>query len=307
MAFLQLRHVSKGFGPAGPRREEVLHDINLAIAEGEFVAVVGFSGAGKSTLINLLSGLQTPDTGEVLLGGRLASPPGPDRGVVFQNYSLLPWLTVRGNIALAVDRVFAHWPRHRRRAHVDACIDLVRLTAAAHRRPAELSGGMRQRVALARTLAIKPKILLMDEPLGALDALTRGKLQSEIESLWSRERVTAVMITNDVDEGILLADRIIPLTPGPRATLGPEWRIGLARPRDRRALNHDPEFKRIRAEIGRYLENCRRDRAGQAAAALHPLPDLRPRNLDRDGAFTWDWPGRLRSACSAFLRRTASP
>jgi nitrate/nitrite transport system ATP-binding protein len=252
MSLLTLDKVSKSYG-AGATRAEVLHGVSLSIAEGEFVAIVGFSGSGKTTLISLMAGLIAPDAGEVRFRGKPVIEPGPERGVVFQSYSLMPWLTVYDNVALAVDAVNANEPKASRATRTRHYIDLVGLTPASDRRPAELSGGMRQRVAVARALAMNPQILLLDEPLSALDALTRAKLQDEIEQIWSAYRKTVVLVTNDVDEAILLADRIIPLNPGPRATLGPEFPVKLARPRDRTAINHDPEYKRFRATITQYL------------------------------------------------------
>ena len=257
MSFLVLEDVSKGYFTNGSHAP-VLADIDLRIEQGEFVAIAGYSGAGKTTLISLIAGLLEPDRGRILFQGRRISGPGPDRGVVFQNYSLLPWLTVHENIRLAVDQVFREWPQARRRAHTERYIELVRLTGAAWKRPGELSGGMRQRVALARALAMEPGILLLDEPLSALDALTRATLQDEIERISSEERRTIVLITNDVDEGILLADRLIPLTAGPGATLGPSITIDIPRPRDRKALNHDARYREIRREVIEFLLASRR-------------------------------------------------
>lgn len=252
MAFLELKNVSKGFGPSG-QRVEVLRDINLSVEQGEFVAIVGFSGAGKTTLISLIAGLLQPDSGTVHLHGRPILRPGPDRGVVFQNYSLLPWLTVFDNVYLAVDSVFPNWSQSQKRDHVDRYISLVNLTAARNKRPRQLSGGMRQRVAVARALAMDPEILLLDEPLGALDALTRATLQDEIERIWEQDKKTVLLITNDVDEGLLLADRIIPLSAGPAATLGPAVKIDIPRPRNRKALNHDPQFRHVRSQVIDFL------------------------------------------------------
>jgi len=249
---LEFKGVTKSYG-AGAQRTIVLNDINLRINEGEFVAIVGFSGSGKSTLISLIAGLQQADAGEVLIRGKTIDGPGPDRGVVFQNYSLMPWMTVRQNVALSVDQVFKNASKAERMARVEKYIAMVNLTPAMDKRPAELSGGMRQRVSVARALAASPDILLLDEPLSALDALTRSKLQDEIIRIWSQEKKTVVLITNDVDEGIIMADRIIPLNPGPNATLGPEFHVTLPRPRDRAAINHSPEFKRIRREVTQYL------------------------------------------------------
>jgi nitrate/nitrite transport system ATP-binding protein len=251
-AFLSLKGVSKGFGPPGNRRE-VLRNIHLSIAKAEFVAIVGYSGAGKSTLISMIAGLVKPDSGEVTLDGRKVTGPGRDRGVVFQNYSLLPWLSVYQNVLLAVDQVFADWPKERKRAHAEKYISMVNLAPARDKRPSQLSGGMRQRVAVARALAMDPDVLLLDEPLSALDALTRATLRDEVERIWERDQKTVVMITNDVDEGILLADRIVPLSAGPGATLGPEVEVDLPRPRDRKALNHHPRFKEIRRHVIEYL------------------------------------------------------
>lgn len=277
MPFLEVKSVAKGFGPSWSR-SEVLHDINLSIEEGEFVAIIGYSGAGKTTLMSLLAGLTEPDTGEVLFDGKKMSGPGPDRGIVFQNYSLLPWLTVHENVALAVDQVFPGWSPDARRAHVERYIATVNLTPASKKLPSELSGGMRQRVSVARTLAMTPRVLLLDEPLGALDALTRGTLQDELSRICQEEKKTVVLITNDPDEAIYLADRVIPLTAGPRATLGPSIPVTLPRPRDRRSFNEDYEFKQIRNEIVGYLLKARpRDTAGLLKKLV--LPDIEPEDI----------------------------
>jgi nitrate/nitrite transport system ATP-binding protein len=282
MAFLELRQVSKSYG-IGPFRTPVLAGIDLAIEEGEFVAIVGFSGSGKTTLINLIAGLVKADAGEVLLHDKPITGAGPDRGLVFQSYSLLPWLTVGENVGLAVDSVQPNISRDERKNIVERYVAMVNLTPAINKKPSELSGGMRQRVSVARALAINPEVLLLDEPLGALDALTRATLQTEIERIWRRDRKTVVLITNDVDEGMLLADRIIPMTPGPGATLGPSFPVQLERPRDRTALNRDPEFRRIRNAVLGYLTDVR-ESARQKAARTEPakeliLPALRPRDL----------------------------
>ncbi|MCF8533319.1 MAG: nitrate ABC transporter ATP-binding protein [Reyranella sp.] len=273
MALLELKNVRKGYGDIG-RRTEVLDGIDLAVEEGEFVAIVGFSGSGKTTLISLMAGLLMPDAGEVTVRGVPVTGAGPDRGLVFQSYSLMPWLTVTANVALAVDAVFKTKTRAERAARVRHYIDMVGLSHAADRRPSELSGGMRQRVAVARALATGPEILLLDEPLSALDALTRAKLQDEFDEIRAREGKTIVLITNDVDEAILLADRIIPLKPGPRATLGPSFKVTIPRPRNRMALNADPAFKRLRAEITKYLMDLGIER-GVEGEERH-LPDIQP-------------------------------
>jgi nitrate/nitrite transport system ATP-binding protein len=267
MAFLQLQDVTKGFG-SGRQRVEVLRDVNLQVSRGEFLAIVGYSGSGKTTLLSMIGGLIAPDAGTITLDGRTVREPGPDRGFVFQNYSLLPWLTVYENVALGVDQVFAAWPAAKRRAHALRYVALVNLTEARDKRPAQLSGGMRQRVAVARALATDPAVLLLDEPLGALDALTRATLQDEIEALWERDQKTVVLVTNDVDEAVLLADRIVPLTAGPAATLGPAIEVALPRPRDRKALNHDKHFKEVRGRVIEYLLGPGRRRPAGTASPL---------------------------------------
>ena len=279
---ISMQNVGKGFG-TGMTRNEVLTNINLNVREGEFLAVVGFSGSGKSTFMKLLAGLETPDSGRILMEGQPIKGPNPERGLVFQNYSLLPWLTVRGNIGLSVNSVFKHWGRGERRDHVEKFIEMVGLGHAAHRRPHELSGGMRQRVSLARTLAMKPKVLLLDEPLSALDAMTRSVLQEEILKIWEEERQTCVMITNDVDEAILVADRIVPLNPGPNASLGPAFTVELDRPRRAAELNHNKRFKGLRNAVTNYLvavrQKSRDDEAAVSVAPTIKLPDLKPRSM----------------------------
>ena len=252
MALVELSNVRKGYGK-GIGRSDVLGGVDLAIEEGEFVAIVGYSGSGKTTLVSLVAGLLAPDAGTVSVLGKPVRGPGRDRGVVFQNYSLLPWMSAFDNVLLAVGVAFPNVGPSERRARVDRYLELVGLGAAKAKRPSELSGGMRQRVAVARALAMDPAVLLLDEPLGALDALTRATLQGEIERIWRADRKTVLLITNDVDEGILLADRIIPLSGGPSATLGPAIRIDIERPRERRAMNHDPRFKAIRNEVIEWL------------------------------------------------------
>ncbi len=292
MPYLEIRNVSKGFGANGARAE-VLRDINLSVDKGEFVAIVGYSGAGKTTLINLISGLLMPDTGTLKLNDLEITAPGPDRGVVFQNYSLLPWLTVFENIFLAIEQCFPNWAVAKKRQHVERHIEMVNLTAARDKRPAELSGGMRQRVSVARALAMDPQILLLDEPLSALDALTRATLQDEISRIWQENRKTVVMITNDPDEGIYLADRIVPLTAGPAATLGPAFKIDIPRPRDRKAINHDNHFKEIRRGLIDFLIGSR---DGQHAAITRRLvlPDIEPEDLSLPRPFVPRKPIRRR-------------
>jgi nitrate/nitrite transport system ATP-binding protein len=273
-ACLELKNVCKRY-PAQSGVTEVLSDVNLRIAEGEFVAIVGFSGSGKTTLISTIAGLVQPDSGAVLLDNQPVEGAGPERGVVFQSYSLMPWLNVFQNVALAVDAVFAKWSAAERVQQTRKYIEMVGLTHAVDRRPAELSGGMRQRVAVARALAMDPRVLLLDEPLSALDALTRAKLQDEIEAIWRQQRKTVVLVTNDVDEALLLADRIIPLTPSPRATLGKEFIVELPRPRDRAAINHCDQYRSLRAQITEYLISLGMDRPSSLGEGLS-APEVVP-------------------------------
>ncbi|MEI6146901.1 MAG: ABC transporter ATP-binding protein [Methylococcales bacterium] len=271
LPLVELKNVSKGYGDTS-----ILKNINLTVNEGEFIAIVGFSGSGKSTLISLIAGLISADSGEVLKQGEAVTGPGPDRGVVFQNYSLMPWLSVYENVALAVDALFKDWTPSQRREHAEKYIRMVNLGAAMDKKPAELSGGMRQRVNVARALAASPDILLLDEPLSALDALTRGNLQDEILQIWAQEKKTVILITNDVDEAIYMADRVIPLNPGPDATFGPDFLINIERPRDRTALNHNEEFKKCRAEITQYLMAMGMEKTQQASSDSVALPEALP-------------------------------
>lgn len=279
MAYLELKNVCKSYGE-GKNKTEVLTNINLKIEEGEFVAIVGFTGSGKTTLVNLIAGLIEPDSGEILFKGQPVSGTSHERGIIFQNYSLLPWLSVYDNVFMAVRAVFKNWNEKQVEEHVNSFIAKVNLSHATHKKPRELSGGMRQRVAVARALAMKPELILMDEPLGALDALTRGNLQEEILSIWSEDKRTALLITNDVDEGVFMADRVIPLRPGPKATLGPEFEITIDRPRDKIALNHLDNFKSLRNEIIEYLMEIGQERTAGMEIANYELPDLMPLKFD---------------------------
>lgn len=263
---ISLRNVSKSFGP-----NRVLTDISLTAQAGEFIAIVGYSGSGKSTLMNLMAGLLPPDTGTLTMEGQPINGPGPERGLVFQNYSLLPWLTVRQNIALAVDQVFRAESHEARARRIDEAIAMVKLTPAAGKLPRELSGGMRQRVAVARTLATKPKVLLLDEPLSALDALTRSVLQDQILGIREQTGQTIILITNDVDEALYMADRIIPLSTGPGATFGPEETVPAPHPRNRAELIRTPEMRAVRTRLVDYLLNQRRlDTPVDASTPLPP-------------------------------------
>ena len=258
--FLEISRLTVAF-PRAPL--PVLNDVELRIAEGEYVAVIGHSGCGKSTMLNVIAGLLPASLGGVLLEGREVTEPGPDRAVVFQNHSLLPWLTTYENVRLAVDqtlrKTMSRAERHDWTMHNLA---LVRMDAAKDKRPAEISGGMKQRVGIARALAMKPKVLLLDEPFGALDALTRAHLQDEVMRIHAALGTTVMMITHDVDEAVLLSDRIVMLTNGPNATIGEILDVRLERPRDRLALAHDPRFIEARAAVLEFLH------------ARHALPAL---------------------------------
>jgi nitrate/nitrite transport system ATP-binding protein len=231
----------------------VLGGASLALEEGEFVAIVGYSGSGKTTLISLIAGLLAPDAGEVVLDGQPVRGPGPERGIVFQQYSLLPWLTAHDNVALAVDAVDRARPAADRRRRTDELLALVGLAAAAGKRPRELSGGMRQRVAVARGLAMRPRILLMDEPFSALDALTRATLQDELVRIVEKTHATVLMVTHDVDEAVLLSDRIVMMTNGPAARIGGVIEVDLARPRERLKLASSRRCMELRTTVMDFL------------------------------------------------------
>ena len=231
-----------------------LRDIDLSIAEGEFVTLIGHSGCGKSTLLNLIAGLTLPTAGALICDGREIAGPGPERAVVFQNHSLLPWLTCLENVLLAVERVFGRKEgKAKLKARSEAALEMVHMDHAMHKYPHEISGGMKQRVGIARAFAMEPKILLMDEPFGALDALTRASLQDELNGVMEKTGATVVMVTHDVDEAVLLSDRIVMMTNGPAATIGEILDVKLARPRDRLQLAHDRDFVDCRAALLEFL------------------------------------------------------
>jgi nitrate/nitrite transport system ATP-binding protein len=252
-AYLKLDHIGKTFATGG-RASEVLRDVTLSVAEGEFVSIIGHSGCGKSTVLNIVAGLVPVTTGVVLLQNREVDAPGPDRAVVFQNHSLLPWLTVYDNVRLAVDKLFSgtrtraerhDWTMHN--------LALVQMSHAKDKRPAEISGGMKQRVGIARALAMEPKVLLLDEPFGALDALTRAHLQDSVMALHQKLGNTVLMITHDVDEAVLLSDRIVMMTNGPAAHIGEVLDVPLARPRKRLELAANQTYLRCRQRVLEFL------------------------------------------------------
>ena len=252
-AFIEVQQANVIFQTAkGPF--QALRDIDLQIEKGQFVALIGHSGCGKSTLLNLIAGLLKTTTGVLLCDNREIAAPGPERAVVFQNHSLLPWLTCFDNVYLAVERVFGEKEsKARLKERTNAALALVNMAHAAHKRPGEISGGMKQRVGIARALAMEPKVLLMDEPFGALDALTRAKLQDELLKIVARTKSTVVMVTHDVDEAVLLSDRIVMMTNGPAATIGEVLAVDLPRPRDRVALAEDPTYVQARKAVIDFL------------------------------------------------------
>jgi len=252
-AYLKIDHVDKAFS-SGTATTQVLRDVTLSIDRGEFVSIIGHSGCGKSTLLNLIAGLTVVSAGAILLENKEVNAPGPDRAVVFQNHSLLPWLSVYDNVRLAVDKVFgATKTRAERRDWVMHNLDLVQMVHAKDKRPSEISGGMKQRVGIARALSMEPKILLLDEPFGALDALTRAHLQDQVMEIHARLGSTTIMITHDVDEAALLSDRIVMMTNGPSACIGDILDVPLPRPRNRLELAGNPAYLRTREAVLKFL------------------------------------------------------
>ncbi len=251
--YLQIEKVGKTFDTRkGPF--SALTSIDLMVTKGEFVSLIGHSGCGKSTLLNLVAGLTLPSEGGIILAGREVAGPGPDRGVVFQNHSLLPWLTCFGNVYLAVERVFGDIePKAKLKARTQAALELVGLAHAADKQPHEISGGMKQRVGIARALAIEPKVLLLDEPFGALDALTRATLQDELIRIVGETGATVLMVTHDVDEAVLLSDRVVMMTNGPAATIGDVLEVDLPRPRERLALASNARYIHLRGRVLEFL------------------------------------------------------
>ena len=253
-SFLQIRKLSKSFSDA-PGTKPVFHAVNVDIEKGEFVCIIGHSGCGKTTILNILAGLDEASAGTVVMAGREVAGPSLDRGVVFQSHALMPWLTVQSNIAFAVKSRWPDWDGQKIKAHCQKYIDLVRLTGNEQKMPAQLSGGMKQRVGIARAFAIEPKMLLLDEPFGALDALTRGTIQDELLSICAETHQTVFMITHDVDEAILLADKIMLMSNGPEARIAEIVVNTLPKTRTRADIHHHPQFYKIRNHLVDFLVN----------------------------------------------------
>jgi len=263
--FLKVENLGKAYGA-----EPVFEGVNFTLSEGEFVCIIGHSGCGKTTILNALAGLETASTGHVFMDGREVVAPGLDRGVVFQGHALMPWLSVRDNIAFAVRSKWSQWPRAQVSAHVEKYVQLVGLGAALDKKPSQLSGGMKQRVGIARAFAIEPRMLLLDEPFGALDALTRGTIQDELLRICAQTKQTVFMITHDVDEAILLADRILLMSNGPRARVAEIVRNTMPRDRQRSTLHHDPQYYRLRNHLVDFLVTRSRELSHGRAPARPP-------------------------------------
>ena len=253
-AFLRIENVSKIY-PMPKGEYVVLKDVNLHIQEGEFICLIGHSGCGKSTLLNMVGGFSKPSIGEVTVNGKLITKPGPDRMVVFQGYALLPWLTVYENVMLAVDSVNPNMSKGEKNDIVRHHLAMVGLSEAAEKKPTQISGGMKQRVSIARALAIRPEVLILDEPFGALDAITKEELQEELLQIWTEHRCTVLMITHDIDEALFLADRLVMMTNGPAANIGEIMTIPFPRPRDRAQIMEDPLYYDLRNTALDFLYN----------------------------------------------------
>ncbi|MEG4072023.1 nitrate ABC transporter ATP-binding protein [Microcoleus sp. Pol14C2] len=287
--FLTIKDVSKVYEtPKGPY--VVLDGVNLTINEGEFICLIGHSGCGKSTLLNMIAGFNGPTNGEVALEGSQITEPGPDRMVVFQNYSLLPWLTATENIHLGVENVYPEKSTDEHNTIVKEHLELVGLTEACNKRPGQLSGGMKQRVAIARALATRPKLLILDEPFGALDPITREELQEELLKIWRKEKITVIMITHDIDEALFLADRIVMMTNGPAASIGEDMHVPFSRPRNRARIMEDPKYYELRnfaleflfSRYAHHEEGEATDSETEAVALPMPLPaSKKPAVADR--------------------------
>jgi nitrate ABC transporter ATP-binding subunit len=271
-AYLDISQLSKTFPTAnGPLT--IVRDFDLKVQKGEFIALLGHSGCGKSTVLSMLAGLSAPTTGGIILANKEVTGPGPDRGVVFQSPSLLPWMTAFDNVMLGVNRVFPHATEAQRRDIATHYLQRVGLGQALKKKPAELSQGMRQRVGIARAFALAPRMLLLDEPFGMLDQLTRWELQGVLLELWEKQHITAIMVTHDVDEALYLADRVVMMTNGPEAKVGEIFTVDFPRPRDRQKLLDDPHYYHLRKQLLNFLDRCEREKepnhpdAGKGAEA----------------------------------------
>jgi nitrate ABC transporter ATP-binding subunit len=272
--YVELSNLSKVYPtPKGPA--VIVKDFNLNIKKGEFITLIGHSGCGKSTVLSMLAGLNNVSDGGIILAGKELSGAGPDRGVVFQSPSLLPWMTAFENVMLGVDQVFYTASKEERREIVEYYLTVVGLGDAMHKKPAELSQGMRQRVGIARAFALKPKMLMLDEPFGMLDTLTRYELQQVLIDLWSRNNITALMVTHDVDEALFLSDRIVCMTDGPAAEVGEIMEVTFPRPRERKAVMEHPDYYKLREQLIEFLE-VRAHRHQPAPAAPIPVAAIRP-------------------------------
>ena len=271
MSFLQIQGLARRYGPAA-----VFEGVNFSMERGEFVCIIGHSGCGKTTILNILAGLDLASEGVVVMDNREVAGPSLDRGVVFQGHALMPWLSAMSNISFAVKSRWPDWNRIQVQTHCQKFLDLVGLTGAEHKKPAQLSGGMKQRVGIARAFAIQPKMLLLDEPFGALDALTRGTIQDELLRICAATHQTVFMITHDVDEAILLADKVLLMSNGPNACIAEAVENTLPKPRNRLSIHHDPRYYRIRNHLVDFLVNrSRLYQSGEAARPAHP-PLVRP-------------------------------
>lgn len=268
MGMMKVEAVSKYFTAPSTKEEFcVFRDVNLEVAEKEFVAVLGHSGCGKSTLLNIIAGIETASSGYVYLDGKEIAGPGLDRMVVFQNFALMPWLTVFGNIRLAVAAAFPEWDRRKVNEWVQKYVDMVGLKGSEDKKPAELSGGMRQRVGLARAFSVEPRMLLLDEPFAQIDALTRGVIQEELVRMWTKTGITIFMVTHDVDEAILLSDRIMLMTPGPEARIAESLNVDIPRPRERTTVIEHESYYQIRNRIIRFLSKKEEQESSESSEA----------------------------------------
>lgn len=270
---LELHRLNKAYPAPGGGQSVIVREFSLRLAKGEFTTVIGHSGCGKSTVLAIVAGLSDATSGGMILGGRETTEAGPDRGVVFQSPSLLPWMTALGNVMLGVDQVYFTAGKAERRQLAEYYLSIVGLGEAMHKYPAELSQGMKQRVGIARAFALQPRMLLLDEPFGMLDSLTRGELQQVLLDLWSKCQITTLMVTHDVDEAVFLSDRVVMMTDGPEAEIGDILRIPLARPRDREAMLQDPESRELRHHLLTFLNERSHIRPSREPD-FTPSPDL---------------------------------